>query len=294
MNSKDTFNTPILFLIFNRPDLTRMVFGRIGEVRPKYLFIAGDGPREEHPEDKVKCEEARNIVLNNIDWDCEIQTLFRDENLGCGLAVSQAITWFFEHVEEGIIMEDDCYPSLQFYNFTELMLNKFRENDSIMHISGGCYLPNKYFTQHSYYFTKYPFSWGWATWKSSWQKFNYEISRDVQYPEDMRSDEINYWNDIKEKINNGWLDTWAWRWNFSIWEAKGKCLSSTKNLIRNLGFVYATHTLKEPFHYRKIKFHEQVQKVFDNPKIEIDRKGDRKVFERFNLNKVSILDKLGF
>jgi hypothetical protein len=122
--SHKRFETPILFLIFNRPDLTHIVFNRIREVKPKYLFVAADGPREDHPEDQRKCEEARTKVLNSIDWDCEVKTLFRDKNLGCGLAVSQAITWFFGHVEEGIILEDDTLPSISFFQFCQELLKK--------------------------------------------------------------------------------------------------------------------------------------------------------------------------
>ena len=103
----EQFDTPILFLIFNRPDLTARVFDRIREVQPKYLYVAADGPRIDKPEDVEKCESARKVVLDQIDWPCELKTLFRQENLGCGIAVSQAINWFFEHVEQGIIIEDD-------------------------------------------------------------------------------------------------------------------------------------------------------------------------------------------
>ena len=118
------FETPILFLIFNRPDLTSQVFQRIAEVKPKYLFIAADVPRNDYPEDTEKCRRAREIVLNAIDWDCEVKTLFRETNLGCKVAVSKAIDWFFESVEEGIILEDDVYPSLSFFRYCKELLFK--------------------------------------------------------------------------------------------------------------------------------------------------------------------------
>lgn len=292
MSNSKQFNTPILFLIFNRPHLTKRVFKRIREIEPKHLFIAADGPREDHRYDKYKCEEARNAVVSNIDWNCEVKTLFRDKNLGCGLAVSQAITWFFRHVEEGIILEDDCYPSLQFFNFSEYLLGKFKNDENTMHVSGGCYLPRKYFNDSSYYFTKYPFSWGWATWQSAWDKFNYNIPNDVNYPRDMRSDEISYWDDIKIKIENNLIDTWAFRWSFSIWQSKGKCISSTKNLINNIGFENATHTTEKPFYYKEARFYEGIEKIHDNRVRDVHTKADRIVFKRYYLGKVSFHDKI--
>ncbi|NJK84271.1 MAG: hypothetical protein HC912_11250 [Saprospiraceae bacterium] len=90
--------TPVLFLVFNRPEPTQRVFERIREARPKQLFIAADGPREGKEGEKEKTEAVRKFILNAVDWDCEVKTLFREKNLGCGQAVSQAITWFFEHV----------------------------------------------------------------------------------------------------------------------------------------------------------------------------------------------------
>ena len=114
---KEGLDTPVLFLIFNRPDVTEKVFSQIKKATPKQLFIAADGPRAANAEDQVECAKTRQLVLDMIDWECEVKTLFREENLGCGLAVSQAITWFFEHVEMGIILEDDCYPDLSFFRF---------------------------------------------------------------------------------------------------------------------------------------------------------------------------------
>ena len=108
------FTTPVLFLIFNRPDTTQKVFDAIKKAKPKQIFVAADGPREDKEGEKEKCEQARKVI-EKIDWDCKVKTLFRDKNLGCKVAVSSAIDWFFENVEEGIILEDDCLPSQSFF-----------------------------------------------------------------------------------------------------------------------------------------------------------------------------------
>ena len=93
-----SLQTPILFLIFNRPSQTLQVLEKIREQQPARLFIAADGPRESKPGENFLCEETRKAVLQNIDWPCEFHTLFREENLGCGKAVSSSITVCFEEV----------------------------------------------------------------------------------------------------------------------------------------------------------------------------------------------------
>src|SRR5688572_19370360 len=116
MNTTDSFptaapeDTPVLFIIFNRPDLTKQVFEAIRKAKPSRLYIAADGPRENILGEGEKCNEARRIA-SDIDWECKVRTLFRDENLGCGKGPTNAITWFFSHETEGIILEDDCLPS---------------------------------------------------------------------------------------------------------------------------------------------------------------------------------------
>ena len=128
-------NTAVLFLVFNRPDTTRQVFEAIRKAKPPRLYVAADGPREDHPGEDEKVREIRDYVMNNIDWDCEIKTLFRDKNLGCKYAVSGAITWFFENEEMGIILEDDCLPSQSFFWYCEELLKKYKDIDTIMHIN---------------------------------------------------------------------------------------------------------------------------------------------------------------
>lgn len=106
--------SPILFLVFNRPDVTALVFNEIKKAKPKKLYVAADGARD--IKELNKCNIVREIATN-IDWDCELITLFREKNLGCKYAVSSAISWFFENEEQGIILEDDCLPSNDFLDF---------------------------------------------------------------------------------------------------------------------------------------------------------------------------------
>ena len=147
-------STPILFLIFNRPDTTYIVFEKIREFKPEKLFIAADGPRENNLEDIKNCEKAR-AVIDHIDWDCDVKLLFREQNLGCGLGVSSAITWFFDHVEYGIILEDDCVPDLSFFDYATELLKRYKDEPRVMMIAGTNCLFNQVKRDKSYFFYRF-------------------------------------------------------------------------------------------------------------------------------------------
>src|SRR6187402_3370357 len=155
-----SFDVPILFLVFNRPETTVRVFEKIREIKPQRLFVAADGPREGKEGEKEKCQAVRDLILKNIDWPCEVKTLLRDQNLGCGKAVSSGITWFFEQVDEGIILEDDTLPAISFYNFCKLLLNKYRNEQKIKMISGINFQDGIRRGDASYYFTRLCHIWG--------------------------------------------------------------------------------------------------------------------------------------
>ena len=129
------YQTPILFVIFNRPDTTKRVFESIRKIRPAKFYIAADGPRPTKEGESKLCEETRNIT-EDIDWPCEVHRKYSEQNLGCKKGVSSAITWFFDNVEEGVILEDDCLPDPSFFSFCEELLSKYRNTDKVKMISG--------------------------------------------------------------------------------------------------------------------------------------------------------------
>jgi len=243
------FEVPILFLVFNRPDTTARVFERIREIKPEKLFIAADGPRPEKEGEREKCDEVRDIIMNGVDWPCEVKTLFRDSNLGCGLAVSGAITWFFGHVDEGIILEDDILASHSFFYFAKELLRIYRDDESVWHIGGNSYNSDK--PGSPYYFSAYPHIWGWATWRRAWNNYQYRLN-DIDHNRFFKNirdlfltqSEKKFWIDFyKEyfKVEN--TPTWDYQWTCRMWYNKGLALLPRENLITNIGFTEtATHT----------------------------------------------------
>lgn len=163
------FETAILFIIFKRKETALKVLEIIKQVKPKYLYIAADGWRDEN--EKIKCLETREAVLKAINFECEIKTLFRDKNLGCCDGVAGAIQWFFENVEQGIILEDDCLPEISFFDYCEKLLNYYKDNERIMHITGDSPLDRKV-GEASYYFATIQHCWGWASWRRAWKYYD--------------------------------------------------------------------------------------------------------------------------
>ncbi|AOC93297.1 hypothetical protein BB050_00141 [Flavobacterium anhuiense] len=249
MNNYKT-KSPVLFLIFNRPDVTELVFEQIKKQQPQKLYIAADGPRNDRFNEKELCNETRSII-NKIDWDCEVKTLFRDENLGCKYAVSSAINWFFDNEEEGIILEDDCLPSDDFFVFCDTMLEKYRFDTRIRHIGGSNLQMGQKHGKDSYYFSNLTHVWGWASWRRAWNDYDVELSRykDIDAENSFKlifSDPIvvDSWKSIFDKMLRSEIDTWDYQWTITNFFNNSLSIIPNVNLISNIGFgVNATHTI---------------------------------------------------
>ena len=171
---KSNFQIPILLITFNRPNHTLRVFNEIKKQKPKYIFVFQDGAREENSADIEKCAAVRAVFEETFDWECELKTFYSDKNLGCGFGPVTGISWFFEQVEQGIIMEDDCMPHPDFFTFCEEMLTKYKHNNEIMAVGATTYHDN-YPCQDSYLFSKYFTGGAWATWRRAWKGFSFDL-----------------------------------------------------------------------------------------------------------------------
>lgn len=255
-----SFQTPILFIIFNRPEKTKVVFEEIKKQQPKYLFIAADGRRPGNENDALLCSQCREIVAE-IEWDCEIKTLYRESNLGCGVAPADAITWFFGFVDRGIILEDDILTDSSFFDYCEKMLEFYKNEPTVMHISGGYFLAPfiENTDQASYYFTKHIHVWGWATWRRAWQYYNYDLKSQLKKRtrkglKAYYADYYFFWTDIFETLaQKKRNDIWDYQWMFAISSRNGIAINPAKNLTKNIGFgSNATHTFDSDSNFTTI------------------------------------------
>lgn len=242
--------SPVLFLVFNRPELTERVFQAIRDARPSRLYVAADGPRPWRHGEKDRCDQVRHVATS-VDWPCRVETLFRDTNLGCKLAVSSAITWFFYREAEGIVLEDDCLPSQDFFRYCDELLERYRENEQVMCISGDNFISDQWRPESSYYFSRYAHIWGWATWARAWRQYRVEVAQPGEAPIDAvlstaLSDSPRarrYWTSVMQKVADGRVDTWDYQWSYTLFRNGGLSCMPQVNLISNIGFgPEATHT----------------------------------------------------
>jgi hypothetical protein len=245
------FNTAILFLTFNRLEKTKQVFNEIKNIKPTRLYIASDGPRYDNNNDVLKISEIREYLLHNIDWECDLFTLFRNNNLGCKIAVSQAISWFFKYENEGIILEDDCVPNSTFFYFCQNLLHKYREVKKISLISGDGRGTLNLNLNSDYSFTRYPLIWGWATWKRVWDLYDVDIKLWPIYKKNLikklsyNKNTQRFWIKNFNFLYNNKIDTWDFQLFFLLLKTDTLCIIPRYNLIRNIGFGEdATHTKK--------------------------------------------------
>lgn len=244
--------TPVLLLAFNRPTQTLQVLAEIRRQQPAQMFVAADGARPHVPGEAALCEETRAAILRAIDWPCELQTLFQAENLGCGKGVSTAITWFFTHVDAGIILEDDCIPDPSFFSFCTEMLHYYRDDDTIMHINGSNFQGGQQRGNGSYYFSRYSHVWGWASWRRAWQQYDFSLEK----YRGAATDELppGLVHDL-EAVRAHKTDTWDVQWFMCVWFNRKWTITPNACLVRNIGYGRdATHTFYPPRWYRNIVY----------------------------------------
>jgi hypothetical protein len=248
------FDTPILVLAFNRPDQTRELLKTLELLKPLSLFVVVDGPRNGVIGDVEKCKLTRDI-FNNIEWECDVRTLFRAENLGCRFSVSNGLKWFFSQVPYGIILEDDVRPNLDFFYFCRENLKRFSLDKSVLLLSGNSFKKKQLCQKennrevYSYFFTKYPHIWGWASWSDRFVNYDVNVLDWPIYKQSFvtstttSAKEVVFWCKIFDDLYAGMIDTWDYQLNYMVFKNSMKCICPEVNLVSNSGFgMDSTHT----------------------------------------------------
>lgn len=244
-------NTPVLLIAWRRPHTLRQVIDAIRPVAPTRLYVACDGPNPERPGEAEKVATTRAVIEHEIDWPCQIERLYSDVNQGCFLGVSRAITWFFEQVEEGIILEDDCVPHPDFFPYCTALLERYRNDTRVWSICGSNFQLGNKRGDASYYFSIHGDSWGWATWRRAWRNYpqgelNWFDFRDSGRLDDVFpiSDERLYWRGLMDELFiHGVPSTWDYQWWLVSWMNHGLHAWPNSILVSNRGFDDdGTHT----------------------------------------------------
>ncbi len=245
--------TPVVIVVFNRPEKTRLVFEEIRKAEPEKFFIIADGPRNN--EEASKCQEVRNIV-EKVDWPCQVFKNYAEHNLGCKQRFATGLDWLFQNTEEAIILEDDCLPNQSFFPFCQELLERFRNNPQIMQISGYNFsaIDKKFHCSDSYYFSNFSPIIGWATWRRAWRLCDLDVKN---WPELKKNNFLasviddpavaNHYTNLFDRYYAQQIDGWDAQWYLARWLNNGLSVIPSKNLISNIGFDRdAYHNAQDP------------------------------------------------
>ena len=277
----EALQVPVLVLAFNRPDRLRGLLDRLREVQPTSVFVSVDGPRVGNQHDDVLVRQVHELVAT-VDWPCQVRTYFRDSNLGCGRAVSTGIDWFFNCVEEGIILEDDVLPTTDFFAFCQELLERYRNDERVFAISGCNFAPvNQIEQSASYRFSAITHVWGWASWRRAWRTYRFDMQDwRTRLPMRPRWKAMGgnlggfvYWTAVFDWMKFGKLDTWDYQWSLAQMADGGLTATANTNLVDNVGFAQdATHTALQPSFIRPS---ESIEFPLTHPEVTRDLTADR-------------------
>lgn len=257
--SENKINCPVTMIVFNREDNARKVFERVRQVKPPKLLVIADGPRENKEGEKELCEKTRSFI-KDIDWPCEVLTEFAEKNMGCRNRIASGLTWVFSKVESSIILEDDCIPDLSFFFYCEELLEKYKDDERIMMISGDNKLLGKKTCTDSYYFTRHVHIWGWATWRRAWSHYDLECKKWPSMKEGgylkaffRKASHRYYWEGLFNAYYKKRIPSWDGAWVYSVMAQSGLSIAPKVNLIQNVGVSKdATHTTTENVYSRQL------------------------------------------
>jgi hypothetical protein len=254
----DASAVPVVLLLFKRPALTAQLLERLRAVKPSLILAVADGPRPDHPEEQEACARVRDLVKSEIDWPATVRTEYAEANLGLRHRVSSGLNWAFGQVEEAIILEDDCLPHPDFFRFCAELLDYYRHDTRVGVVAGVNFQSPSFSRAASYYFSKYPHCWGWATWKRAWRYFDLEASSwpalkagGLLHHLFQEPAETEYWSRIFDEVHAGKRNSWAYPWLLACWQQSLLSVIPAVNLVSNVGSgEAATHCADSPLLHR--------------------------------------------
>jgi hypothetical protein len=243
--------TPVALLIFNRPEITSRLVDEIIRAQPPKVLVFADGPRPDHPEDAALIAATKTAV-SEAPWPCEVLTNYSETNLGTKYRPATGLDWVFQNVEQAIFFEDDCLPHPSFFRFCDELLERYRDDERVMMISGNNFMGGRRLTTDSYLFSHYAGIWGWATWRRAWRHYDVELRewpalRETRFLQDVlqNEDEVTFWRQCFDRIISGETQTWDHQWQFACWAQRGLSIMPAVNLCTNVGFGPTAQHYKE-------------------------------------------------
>jgi len=241
--------TPVALFVFNRPETTARVFEAVRTARPRRLFLVADGPRPDRPDEAQRCAAVRDLV-ERVDWPCQVTRDYAEHNLGSRQRVASGIGKVLEQVEEAILLEDDCVPHPTFFRFAQELLIHHRHDARVGVISGNNFQLHRPRLPASYAYSRYPLTWGWATWRRFWRGYDESLSRwpalrEQGWLADVLGDPQaeRHWTSIFDRVHRRELDVWDYQLTFLLWAESTLSILPAVNQVTNIGFgTHGTNT----------------------------------------------------
>jgi len=230
---------PIALFVYNRPQHTArtLKFLQQNELASESrLFVFSDGARS--AEDEVNVLEVREI-LKNIEGFKSVEIIARSENMGLANSIIAGVGKLTATYGQVIVFEDDLISSPYTLTYFNEALNRYRNEEKVMHI--GAYMYNlKDAGLPQSFFYRAATSWGWATWERAWRHFEPDIDLLMaQFDKAKKTafsidHSMNFWKQMQD-FKAGRNNSWAIRWYASIFLKAGLTLNPGQSLINNIG-----------------------------------------------------------
>lgn len=249
-NMSYQLKSPVVLFIYMRSKNILVIISRLRQVRPVKIYIVADGPKNQSEE--AVCSKTRKLVESHIDWPCKISKVYANQNLGLKRRFESGLNFVYTNEEQAIILEDDCIPDPTFFRFCDEMLEKYKEDNRIMTISGNNFQGGKNKYHVSYYFSRYPHVWGWATWKRAWKLYDSNIPdwpkrRNTEWLKVLLGGLIisEFWKYIFDRLYSGKINTWDYQLTYASFKHNGLNIIPAVNLVTNLGYGSDSTNIKK-------------------------------------------------
>ena len=233
------FPKAVALVVFNRLDCVQEQFKVLRQVTPPKLYVISDGARTDINGEAEKVSAVRKYIEDNIDWECEVIKIYAEENMGCDRRSISGYNYVFEKEESAVLLEDDSIPSVDFYRYTEKMLDYYKDTPEVMMVGGYNLAPDFREDGKDYYFSYFPAEYAWATWRRAWKligtwRENYDNWNDKCLYEMMPKRVANVMRGRILANYNGW-SAWDSIWNFVMLYHRGYGVVSAQNYVQNIG-----------------------------------------------------------
>lgn len=231
---------PLIIIAFNRPQLLDTLLDVVRKHHNGYVYFVIDGPRLHNPDDFDKVQAVRSQAKAYLESKPG-EIIASETNMGCYLRIKTGIDEVLEREPAAIILEDDCIPSPSFFAWINAMLNIYADDPSVACVC-GTNLNELKGSEESHFFNIHAITWGWGVWSRSWRFF---ISDENEYWRERRAVSNQrlfrkplrkwYWEMIWKKTYQGQITAWDYRWMFTLHRYSLLTVTSSVNLIENVG-----------------------------------------------------------